>query len=37
MHWVEVFNYAFVIVVIVLITRGALIAFHNFYHGKHHD
>ena len=37
MHWVEVFNYAFVSMVIILITRGALKAFHDFLSGKHHE
>ena len=37
MHWVEVFNYAFVILVIVLISRGAIKAFGSFLSGKHHE
>ncbi len=37
MHWVEVFNYAFVIMVIILITRGAVKAFHVFLRGGHHE
>jgi uncharacterized membrane protein len=37
MHWVEVFNYVFVSVVIVLITWGVLKAFRDFFRGKHHE
>ena len=37
MHWIEVFIYVFISVVIILITRGALKAFHSFYHGEHHE
>ncbi len=37
MHWVEIFNYTFVIVVIILITRGVIKAFSDFFRGKHHE
>lgn len=36
MHWYEVLSYAFVIAVIVLVTRGAFKAFKVFVRGEHH-
>lgn len=37
MHWFEIFSYSFIITVMVLIGRGAWIAFRGFLRGKHHE
>jgi len=36
MHWYEIISYLFVIMVIVLVARGAFKAFYMFIRGKHH-
>lgn len=37
MRWIEMFCYGFVLTVIVLIARGAIKAFIDFQHGRHHE
>ena len=36
MHWFEILSYSFIIVVIVLIAKGAIQAFSVYFSGEHH-
>ena len=37
MHWLEIVSYLFVILVMVLVTIGALKAFRTYLAGQHHE